>query len=268
MAPPPLKKWRVVARANLTRDVFETKLSRPDDFQFQAGQYLSIVIPGAGPGGRNLRRAYSIASSPEAREIELCWKIVEDGPGTTYLNTLHPGDEMDAQAPFGDFCLEHDQSLPAMFIGTGTGLAPLRSMVLSDEWRSKAPVSFLLGVRAEQDILYPELFDDRRPSCFQNQEHVKICLSRPSDGWHGFKGRVTDYIRSMKDWDFAKTHSYMCGSGAMLSSCSPYCAGNASAMAAAVAGNRGVADSTVSPGARRPTRYTSNADGSASLRRP
>lgn len=225
-----MRKWRVKTRRDLTHDVFELKVERPEGMTFQAGQYISIVIPGAGPGGRNLRRAYSIASAPEWNEIELCIKLVDGGPGTTYLNSLQAGTEFEGQAPFGDFCLEHDQSAPCLFIGTGTGLAPLRSMVLSHEWTSKAPVGFLLGVRAEQDIIYPELFEADRPAPLRDHDHVKICLSRPTghrnlgaaspdsaspgQGQY-FTGRVTDYMRQM-DWDFAKSHYYLCGSGAMI----------------------------------------------------
>ncbi len=212
MAPPQMKNWKVLSRTDLTHDVFELKLARPADVTFKGGQYMSIVIPGAGPGGRNLRRAYSIASPPEYNEVELCVKTVAGGPGTTYLGSLKVGDELQAQAPFGDFYLEHDQELPALFIGTGTGLAPLRSMVLSNDWKSQAKLGFLLGVRDEKDIIYPEIFDElkKRPSTV-----ATICLSRPADSWKGFKGRVTDYIRAL-DWDFAKTHYYLCGSGAML----------------------------------------------------
>ncbi len=214
-----MKSWRVLTRTELTHDVFELKLKRPDgdgyEMNFRAGQYISIVIPGAGPGGRNLRRAYSIASAPQWNEVELCVKLVDGGPGTSYLNSLKAEHEFQGQAPFGDFCLEHDQKLPAMFIGTGTGLAPLRSMVLCDEWQSKAPVSFLLGVRSEKDIIYPELFTAERPAQLQGHDHVKIALSRPEGPWDGFKGRVTDYIRAM-DWDFVHSHYYLCGSGAMI----------------------------------------------------
>lgn len=214
-----MKNWRVTARNDLTHDVFELKLERPKgdgyEFNFEAGQYISIVIPGAGPGGRNLRRAYSIASPPEWNEVELCVKLVEGGPGTNYLNSLKVGTEFQGQAPFGDFVIEHDQSLPCLFIGTGTGLAPLRSMVLSKAWTSKAPVGFLLGVRAEKDIIYPELFGNDRPPQLAGHEHVKIALSRPEGQWDGFKGRVTDYMRQM-DWDFARSHYYLCGNGAMI----------------------------------------------------
>lgn len=213
-----MMKWRVLARKDLTHDVFELRLERPEGFQFKPGQYLSIVIPGAGPGGRNLRRAYSIASPPEWKEVELCVKLVESGPGTNYLNKLRAGDTLDAQAPFGDFVLDHDQNAPALFIGTGTGLAPLRSMVLSSEWKSSAPFGFLLGVRDERDIIYPELFGPSAPECFRNSDHTRICLSRPTGQWVGFKGRVTDYLRDLEKngWDFSKTHVYLCGSGAML----------------------------------------------------
>jgi ferredoxin-NADP reductase len=215
MAPPPLQNWRVIARKQMTHDVFELRVARPEGMKFRAGQYISIVVPGAGPGGRNLRRAYSIASTPDWSDIELCIKLVEEGPGTNYLNSLQVGSEFQGQAPFGDFCIEHDQAHPTLFIGTGTGLAPLRSMVLSTEYTSTAPVGFLLGVRSERDIIYPELFTEDRPAPLRGQEHVKIALSRPEGKWAGYQGRVTDYIRQMS-WDFEKSHYYLCGSGAMI----------------------------------------------------
>lgn len=215
MAPPPMKAWRVISRKELTHDVFEIVFARPDGFDFRAGQYISIVVPGAGPGGRNLRRAYSIASAPQWTDVELCVKLVDHGPGTQYLNSLKVGSEIQAQGPFGDFCLEHDLSLPTLFIGTGTGLAPLRAMVLSNEWQTKAPVSFLLGVRNEQDIIYPEMFSSNRIAPFEEQRYIDIALSRPSESWQGYRGRVTQYIQSMQ-WDWKSSHYYLCGSGAMI----------------------------------------------------
>ncbi len=226
---PPLVNWKILSKKNLTHDVFELKVQRPEGFNFKAGQYISIVIPGAGPGGRNLRRAYSIASPPEWPEIEICIKLVQGGPGTTYLNSLNEGQEFQGQAPFGDFYLEHDQSLPTLFIGTGTGIAPLRSMILSNEWTSSAPAGFLLGVRSEKDIIYPELFSPNAPKPLSSQKHVQIALSRPEKSWpaavgqefhgHSYKGRVTNYIQDLDQnhgWDFAKSHYYLCGSGDMI----------------------------------------------------
>ncbi len=226
MAPPPLQKWKVLSKKNLTHNVIELKLEYPPNLKFRAGQYMSIVIPGAGPGGRNLRRAYSIASPPEWPEIEICFKVVDGGPGTTYLNRLEVGQTLEAQAPFGAFCINTVGNLPILFIGTGTGIAPLRAMVLSKEWQQRGlpntlenELGFLLGVREEKDILYPELFDDKKPPVLQNHPHVHIALSKPSKNWTGFQGRVTHYIKQMELdslWNFEKSHYYLCGSGDML----------------------------------------------------
>lgn len=235
MAAPPLRHWKILARKDLTPsgDVFELHLEYPQDLSFKAGQYLSVVIPGAGPGGRNLRRAYSISSPPKASTVDLCIKLVENGPGTQYLNSLKAGDEIQGQAPFGDFCLKHDQSAPTMFIGTGTGVAPLRAMILSEEWKPQAPSVLLLGVRTELDIIYPELFPELHSSKLPTVVTLsRLCLSRPIGSpelggpWKGFQGRVTDFLRkfdwnSLK-WNFQDTHYYLCGSGAMLAEIKEY----------------------------------------------
>ncbi len=220
---PPIQNYKLVKRHDQTHDVFELTFACPQT-PFKAGQFISIIIPGAGPNGRDLRRAYSIASPPQMpNAFELSIKLVEGGPGTNYLNKLVVGDEIRGQFPMGDFVLAHPETAPALFIGTGTGIAPHRSMVLSPEhnW-GKAPIGFLLGVRAEEDILYPELFGADRPAALRNQPHVKICVSRPKDPgqWatnkDGFTGRVTDYLRKMDDWAWTDGHYYLCGSGAMI----------------------------------------------------
>src|SRR5690606_32342182 len=107
----------------------------PAPFSFRAGQYISVVVPGAGPNGRDLRRAYSIASSPEQKPVELCVKIVDNGPGSNYLNRLRPGDTFKGFVPYGDFTYETPPSKHVCFVATGTGIAPFRSMLLSDEYR-------------------------------------------------------------------------------------------------------------------------------------
>src|SRR5690348_7481713 len=87
----------------LTPTVFQTSFETDAALQFQAGQFVSVIVPGAGPKGRDLRRAYSVASAPENRPVELCIKIVEDGPGTQYLYSLKAGDTFRVMAPYGDF---------------------------------------------------------------------------------------------------------------------------------------------------------------------
>jgi NAD(P)H-flavin reductase len=181
-------------------------------FNFEAGQFVSVVVPGAGPKGRDLRRAYSIASAPESRPVELCVKLVEEGPGTNYLYGLKPGDSFRGFAPYGDFVYEPKEGRHAVFVATGTGIAPFRSMVFSRAYRAAPPKSAtcLLGVRDEPELLYPDLWE------LPELKWVP-CVSQPRSDWKGFKGRVTDYLRTLPaDFPWLETEFYLCGNGAMI----------------------------------------------------
>jgi NAD(P)H-flavin reductase len=181
-------------------------------FAFRAGQYISVVVPGAGPNGRDLRRAYSIASSPEQYPVELCVKIVDNGPGSNYLNRLRPGETFKGFVPYGDFTYETPPNRHVCFVATGTGIAPFRSMLLSNEYRA-APArsaTCLLGVRDEEELLYEKDFTG-------NGAKWIPCVSQPKGEWKGFKGRVTDYLRSLgEDFPWRETEYYLCGAGQMI----------------------------------------------------
>ena len=198
----------------ITPTVFETTFETHEPVIFEAGQFISIVIPGAGPKGRDLRRAYSIASAPETRPVELCVKLVGEGPGTNYLYQLRPGDKFRGYAAYGDFTYEHKAGRNACFISTGTGIAPFRSMVLSEAFKANPPKHTwcLLGVREENELLYVEEL-----SQLKGIEFVPT-VSRPtSSEWKGFKGRVTDFLRAQEaTFPWLETEFYLCGSGAMI----------------------------------------------------
>ena len=198
----------------LTPTVFELKFEPETGFEFQPGQFVSIVIPGAGPQGRDLRRAYSIASAPEQRPIELCVKLVEKGPGTNYLIRLRPGDAFRGVAPYGDFVYVPRPGRHACLISTGTGLAPFRSMVLSRLFKQHPPLStqLLLGVRHENELLYTDELNQVSGVQFVT------AVSRPeTSNYSGFRGRVTDYLRTLGDeYPWTETEYYLCGGSAMI----------------------------------------------------
>lgn len=203
----------VKAHRMLTSSVFELTFDTEQPLEFQAGQFISVVVPGAGPHGRDLRRAYSIASAPHVRPIELCVKVVEEGPGSGYLNTLRPGDKFRGWAPYGDFLYAAKPGRHALFIATGTGIAPFRSMVDSAGYQACPPVSAtcLLGVRSEDELLYQDSMT-KVPAL----KWVPI-VSRPQGAWSGLKGRVTDYLRSLdSSFPWLSTDFYLCGNGEMI----------------------------------------------------
>lgn len=204
----------VISRTQLTPTVFELKLKPDSPIHFMPGQFASAVIPGAGPKGRDLRRAYSIASPPEREWIELVIKKVEGGPGTTYLSSLKAGDRMRIVAPYGEFVVKRERFPNLCVISTGTGIAPFRSLVQSKGFQESAleSVRFLFGVQSQAERLYTtELQNGSR---FEFLE----AISRPTPGWTGFEGRVTDLLRSAKfeGYPWLESQFYMCGNSAMI----------------------------------------------------
>jgi CDP-4-dehydro-6-deoxyglucose reductase len=198
----------------LTPTVFELYFETNAPFQFEAGQFISVIVPGAGPNGRDLRRAYSIASAPQVRPVELCVKLVEEGPGTNYLYGLRPGDTFKGLAPYGHFVFKPKAGRHVCFIATGTGIAPFRAMADSESFRAHphASILCLLGVRTEDELLYLDTMA-KRPDI----QWVSAVSQPQSPVWTGFKGRVTDYLRAQGDsFPWKDTEFYLCGNGQMI----------------------------------------------------
>jgi ferredoxin--NADP+ reductase len=108
--------------------LFSFTISRPPSFRFRSGEFVMIGLPGE---GRPLLRAYSIASPAYADELEFLSIKVPDGPLTSRLQLIQPGDQVFlGRKPTGT--LVADALLPGkrlLLLSTGTGLAPFLSLV-------------------------------------------------------------------------------------------------------------------------------------------
>jgi len=200
----------------LTHDVrqIDFELLDPREIHFQAGQFISFEVPDARTG-RMVTRPYSIASSPDSPHvISLLLNLVPGGPGSTYLFGLRQGDTTSFAGPAGNFYLRDDPARELLFVATGTGIAPLRSMVWANAGRSAPRGAILLwGLRSQRDLYYREELADlekRHPnfSC-------TITLSRPEAGWPGVTGRVTDLVRQQVS-DVKRLAVYLCGNSGMI----------------------------------------------------
>ncbi len=216
----PVKDMRftISRHAFLTPTVFELVFTGSEPLEFRAGQFISVIVPGAGPNGRDLRRAYSIASRPEEPNIELCIKLVEGGPGTNYLNGLKPGDSFRGLAPYGDFVYKPKPGRDVCWISTGTGIAPFRSMMDSKLFQEQRPSKTIcfFGVRTVDEMLYAEEFREKLGA---SNFISYISQAKPDEklppGLN--RGRITDGLRALGDaFPWTTTDFYMCGNGAMI----------------------------------------------------
>src|ERR1700731_1092171 len=150
---------RSVPLTDLTRHI-EFEMQTAPRFGFVAGQWLSFKTKKA--DGEEITRAYSIASPPQDNnKFALCLNRVQDGFMSNFLCDMKEGDEISCQGPFGDFILRPPLR-DTIFIATGTGIAPFRSMLhwlLAGESRHQNKQLYLVfGNRTEQDIYYHEEF--------------------------------------------------------------------------------------------------------------
>lgn len=138
-----------------TRSLF-LRLPAGERLAFTPGQFVSCALPvGLGGKAAPLVRAYSLASSPEDAELEICVDHVAGGPGSTHLFQLEPGSEIAFTGPFGSFALAEPPAAPLVFIGEGTGVAPLRPMVRRAlERGGPQPITVLQGARWDHELIY------------------------------------------------------------------------------------------------------------------
>ena len=154
--------------ARLIRSVFLSDQTRHLEFEMQgvprfdfvAGQWLSFQHRHS--DGQEITRAYSIASPPaEGNGFALCLNRVANGFMSNFLCELREGEELSCQGPFGDFILRPPVR-DMVFIATGTGIAPFRSMLhwlFGEESRHQGQQFWLVfGSRSETDIYYHQEF--------------------------------------------------------------------------------------------------------------
>jgi len=184
---------------------FEFEALGVDRFEFAAGQFTSFtdVIE-----GKEITRAYSMASAPSGtNRFELCLNRVEPGHLSPRLFEMKPGDRINMRQPLGMFVLRQPPR-DSIFIATGTGIAPFRSMLQAHLHASSPAFTLLFGARYESHLLYRAEFEEMA----LEHRHFRFwpTLSRPDATWGGRQGHVqahlAEAIGERRDLDF-----YLCG---------------------------------------------------------
>lgn len=205
---------RVQALDRLAHDVMRLKLKLPanERLQFLAGQYIDILLK----DGK--RRSFSLANAPhDDAFLELHIRHTPGGHFTEHVfNEMKEKAILRFQGPLGTFFLREDSDKPILFVATGTGFAPIKSMLEHAFYTGIArEMTLYWGARALRDLYMPEL-----PSAWQAQhENFRFIpvLSRPQpeDAWAGRTGRVPEAVLNDFD-DLSGYQVYACGSPAMV----------------------------------------------------
>ena len=175
--------------------------------EYYAGQYIEIIMG-------KIRRSYSIANAPGIdNRLELHIKRIDQGSMSEYwFQKAKKNDVLRIHGPLGTFFLRDVVGKSLIFLATGTGIAPVKSILemLNGRPKNEQPdsVTVYWGGRIPSDF-YWNLSECEYPI------HYEPVLSRPYSGWSGTVGYVQDVFLATSP-KFAKILIYACGSDKMV----------------------------------------------------
>ena len=193
--------------------IVELRLPMNENLMFAAGQYLDFELP----DGR--RRSYSIATSPSSEgviDLELHIRQMAGGAFTDQIfSTLKEGMLMRLTAPLGTFFVREKSVKPIILVATGTGFAPLKSIISYLVGRgSDRPIVLYWGGRTQADLYMNELVGSWVDT--GRLRYVPV-LSQPlpDAGWTGRTGYVQHAVLADHP-DLSGFQVYACGSPKMV----------------------------------------------------
>jgi len=223
-----------------TPDTVTVEFQLPDElrdvFAFTQGQHVTVRRD---IGGHEVRRSYSMSSSPLEQRFAVTVKKVAGGRMSAFLHdSMKPGDTLEVAPPDGRFFVKLDPEKRRTYyiFGAGSGITPLMSILRTTLEAEPMSVIFLLyGSRDEENIIFRDELE-RLSERYTGQLFVEHILSRPKKeatgsflglfkkytaNWSGKTGRIdaraagTFLDENMPHGPEGDCHYFVCGPGSM-----------------------------------------------------
>lgn len=218
---------RVLSVHHWNDTLFSFTTTREPSFRFESGHFVMIGLP---IDGKNILRAYSIASPSWEEHLEFLSIKVQDGALTKHLQNLKVGDELlVGRKPTGTLVISDLLPAKRLFLfGSGTGLAPFMSIIRDPAtYEAFEQVVLVHGVRTADELAYHDLVTEHLPQHeFLGEMLSKQLLYYPTVTRESYRtmGRVTDLMESGKMFedlklpalDAAHDRVMICGNPHML----------------------------------------------------
>ncbi len=189
---------------------------------YRPGQFLTLLLP---QNETKVRRSYSMSSSPYT-DVSLAITIKRVAGGfasNLLLDTIQEGDILEAMEPAGNFFPKQadDQTRQVVFIGAGSGITPLFSILKSILMvEPESEVFLLYGSRNEESIIFREKINALQAK-YKERFKVVHTLSQPSENWSGEMGRlnkthILKILEGLPGLNRVGAEYYLCGPDDMM----------------------------------------------------
>jgi acetyl coenzyme A synthetase (ADP forming)-like protein len=186
------------------------ELEAEESLSYKPGQYVSVKV------APNRINSYSIAHGDGQKQFSLLVDTSPGGPGSKFFENIKPGDKIAYMGPFGVFTLRKDDGAKRLlFLGTGSGCSPLRSMLEAalDDPNINIPIHFYFGLRYSNDVFWKDYFE--KLASEHPNFHFNLVLSKPDESWCGQVGHITDTLKEEIP-DASDSSAYLCGTPKMI----------------------------------------------------
>lgn len=208
----------------LTHDIkrLALKLVDPPEMTFLSGQYAELYIPGT-----DTHRAYSMANTTETdKRAEFIIKVYPGGRFSSLLdddseNRLSIGDRMAMKVPFGMFTLREKSEGDIVFIGGGSGMAPILSILRHmAEKGIERGATYYYGARTAKDLFYLDEMKELEERMPGFKFVPALSDPDPEDNWEGETGLITDVVQRLEG-DLKGKEAYLAGPPPMIDAAIP-----------------------------------------------
>ncbi|MEQ8910020.1 MAG: FAD-binding oxidoreductase [Vicingaceae bacterium] len=206
----PLKVKEIIKETiNTVSILFDIPADLKESFNYQAGQYLTLKV---NISGEEVRRSYSVSSSPKAdEELKISSKMIEGGKMSTYLfRELAVGDTVEVMPPQGNFTLK--EANPLVLFAAGSGITPIISLAKEALVSDDRQVYLYYGNRSTEEIIFKAELDQLKEK-YSGRFLVQHFLS--SDGERIDSDRVKSVVAGLQN-EKADALFYICGPSQMI----------------------------------------------------
>lgn len=203
--------------ANAVSLIFDIPEDLKDNFSFKAGQYVTLKTT---IEAKEIRRSYSICSSPNSGELKVAIKRVENGVFSTYaISHLKTDDVIEVHEPEGKFILEPTRSTNYLGIVAGSGITPVLSMIKTVlQLEPSSSFTLIYGNKSSDETMFKTELD-ALSLAYDTRFNLEYVFSRQNEEGSLFgridEGHTNYFIKNIyKNWSF-KT-AFLCGPEEMI----------------------------------------------------
>ncbi|RAJ15210.1 FAD-binding oxidoreductase [Olleya aquimaris] len=171
---------------------FDVPSELQEAFRFRQGQHLTLK---ADINGEDVRRSYSLCSSPLDNKWQVAVKLIPGGKFSTYINdNLKAGDQLEVMVPTGTFGVECDPTTSKnyLFFAAGSGITPVLSMIKTHLAQEPNATCKLFYVnKTAKSIIFKEELEQLRNKYFGRLE-IYYFLTKERRDIELFNGRFDD----------------------------------------------------------------------------